>query len=104
VLARLRQDLLTLQVRPEAEVALASLDSTDPDAAQLDEDHQGLFPALTNGDPQVRLPSFKMGYAAATLLLERVRAEQPGAPQQRIFPVEVLSARQELVGVPEAAE
>ena len=104
VLARLMQDLLTLQDRPRAEMALASLDSTDPDAALLEGERQGIRPAPQDGDPHVTLPSFTMGYEAARLLLERVRAPQPGAPQHRIFPVEVMPARSVIVPVPESAD
>lgn len=77
VLTRLTKDLLTLKVRPGEEITLASLDSIDPDAS------------LPIAEIQVTLPSFTMGYEAATLLLDRLRGQHPGSLQHRILPVEV---------------
>jgi GntR family transcriptional regulator of arabinose operon len=92
VLTRLTQDLLTLQVRPGDEIALACMDSVDPDAA------------LPNVESHVTLPSFAMGYEAAAILLNRLRAEQPAALQHRIFPVEVSPLSRVVVPLHEAAE
>lgn len=92
VLTRLTQDLLTSQVRPGDEIALASMDSIDPDAA------------VPNGEVRVMLPSFAMGYEAAAVLLERLRAEHPYAPRHRIFSVEVSPHRQVIVPLQEPAE
>ena len=92
VLTRLTQDLLTLQVHPGDEIALASMDTVDPDAAP------------PNGEGQLTLPSFAMGYEAAAILLNRLRAEHPAAPQHRIFSVEVSPHIDVIVPLHESAE
>ena len=92
VLTRLIQDLLTLKVRLGEEITLASMDSIDPDAS------------LAIAEVQVTLPSFRMGYEAASLLLERLHGEHPSTTQHRILPVEVSLPGSVIVTVHESAE
>lgn len=92
VLTRLTQDLLTLKVRLGEEITLASMDSIDPDAS------------LAIAEVQVTLPSFRMGYEAASLLLERLHGERPSTAQHRILPVEVSLRGSVIVTVHESAK
>lgn len=92
VLTRLTQDLLALKVRPGEEITLASMDSVDPDAS------------LPIAELQVTLPSFTMGYEAATLLLERLRTQHAGSLQHRVLSVEVLPPKHVIVALHKPAE
>jgi GntR family transcriptional regulator of arabinose operon len=92
VLTRLTQDLLTLKVRLGEEITLASMDSIDPDAS------------LAIAEVQVTLPSFMMGYEAASLLLERLHGQHPVATQHRILPVEMTIPSSVIVTAHESAE
>jgi DNA-binding LacI/PurR family transcriptional regulator len=92
VLTRLTQDLLALKVHLGEEITLASMDSIDPDAP------------LAFAEVQVTLPSFTMGYEAASLLLDRLHGQHSGTAQHRILPVEVSLPGSVIVTVHEAAQ